>query len=244
MATLDDIITQELIDKINAFFEKYGIDKDCSDIREKIVIITEADCVGEYADMVRYAGKYDPKTRELILVQEKIIQRVFVHEYMHKKSAKHRLLRKDLLGVKYNKHFSHLDEAITEKITCEILNIPDDEQLWHPYASVFIGIDELCNLISWENIVLSYFNNDKKIYYKALEKDTNIYLDLLSQLYYYNPPSITHGGCHILFVQGKWVLVEINNGNRNKNIKTFPSSPALFFVLLYNIYRVIISHLG
>lgn len=78
----------------------------------------------------------------------KLTQRLFLHEYIHKKSAKHRLFRQDLIGISYNKHYSLLDEAITEKIICEILNIDKNEQFYHRYASMFIAIDELTNLIS------------------------------------------------------------------------------------------------
>lgn len=99
---IDSIITQDLIDKINGFFCQYNINKDCTDIADNIEIITETQCIGKYKDMVGEAGKYDTKTRKIILIDSKLTQRLFLHEYIHKKSAKHRFLRKDLLGISYN----------------------------------------------------------------------------------------------------------------------------------------------
>ena len=96
---MNTIITQDLIDKVDNFFTKYKIDKNCDDIRDNIVIISETQCLGKYKDMKRMAGKYDPKTRKLVLIESKITERVFIHEYIHKKSAKRRLIRKDLLGI-------------------------------------------------------------------------------------------------------------------------------------------------
>ena len=180
---MDKIITSELIDKINDFFLKYNISKDCDDIRENIKIITEAQCVGRYKDLRDKGGKYDSKTKEIILINSKITQRLFLHEYIHKKSAKHRFLRPDLLGISYNENFKKLNEAITEKITCEILNIAKIDQMLHPYFSMFVAIEELEKLISWDKIVQSYFFNDIKIYKQALGKDLKRFLDDVVKLY-------------------------------------------------------------
>lgn len=161
---LSNVITKDVIDKIDCFFIKYGIKKDCCDINENIQVISEEDCVGKYSDMANYAGKYDRLSGNIILVGSKIETRLFIHEYMHKKSAKKRFLRPSLLGVDYNKHMHYLNEAITEKITCEILAIPEDEEYRNRYSCMFIGLKELCTVIEWKTIVQAYFNNDYGIF--------------------------------------------------------------------------------
>lgn len=95
-------------------------------------------------------------------------------------------MTEDYLGIESNSSFRNLNEAITEKITCEILDLPETEQALHPYSSMFIAIDELTKLIPWHKIVQSYFSNDIKIYKKALGKDLVPFLnaiDILSDNY-------------------------------------------------------------
>lgn len=186
MYTWDKIITNKLIDKTNDFFKKYDISKNCDDINEGIQIITKNQCFGQNEDLQDKAGKFDIETGKIVLRDSKVTQRLFLHEYIHKKSVKHRLFRKDYLGIEYNSKFRNLNEAITEKITCEILDLSKKEQALHPYSSMFIAIDELTKLIPWHKIVQSYFSNDIKIYKKALGKDLVPFLnaiDILSDNY-------------------------------------------------------------
>lgn len=171
MYTWDKIITNKLIDKTNDFFKKYDISKNCDNINEGIQIITDSLCNTQYPDLQNKAGKFDIETKKIVLRDSKVTQRLFLHEYVHKKSVKHRLCRKDYLGIESNSNFRNLNEAITEKITCEILDLPETEQALHPYSSMFIAIDELTKLIPWHKIVQSYFSNDIKIYKKTLGKD-------------------------------------------------------------------------
>lgn len=155
MNTWDKIITNELIDKTNNFFKKNNISKNCDDINEGIQIITKNQCFGQNEDLQDKAGKFDIETGKIVLRDSKVTQRLFLHEYIHKKSVKHRLFREDYLGIEYNSKFRNLNEAITEKITCEILDLPKKEQALHPYSSMFIAIDELTKLIPWHKIVQS-----------------------------------------------------------------------------------------
>ena len=188
---MDKIITSELIDKINDFFKKYNISKDCDDINDDIEIITIDQCIHKNKDLQNIPGKYDKRTRKIVIIDSKLTQRLFLHEYIHKKSVKHRLLKKDLIGVCYNECYSFFDEAITEKITCEILNIPQEEQMLHPYFSMFIAIEELEKLISWDKIIQSYFTHDISIYKNALGKDLKQFLNdvaLLKELYPISDP--------------------------------------------------------
>lgn len=97
------------------------------------------------------------------------------------------MLRQDLIGISYNKNFSLLNEAITEKITCEILNIDKNEQFYHCYASMFIAIDELTNLISWQEIIQAYFSNNIVLFKKVLGHDLKKFLYKISILYMTNP---------------------------------------------------------
>lgn len=163
MYTWDKIITNELIDKTNDFFKKYDISKNCDNINEGIQIITDSLCNTQYPDLQNKAGKFDIETKKIVLRDSKVTQRLFLHEYVHKKSVKHRLFREDYLGIESNSNFRNLNEAITEKITCEILDLPETEQALHPYFSMFIAIDELTKLIPWHKIVQSYFSNDIRI---------------------------------------------------------------------------------
>lgn len=111
-----------------------------------------------------------------------------MHEYIHKKSAKHRLFRRDLLGIDCGKNLSVLDEAITEKITCEILSLSEEEQMQNGYASVFKAVDKLTELIPWEDIVKAYFTNNPKVFIKALgKKDLQVFLLCLLNMYEHRP---------------------------------------------------------
>lgn len=92
---MDKIITSELIDKINDFFKKYNISKDCDDINDDIEIITIDQCIHKNKDLQNIPGKYDKRTQKIVIIDSKLTQRLFLHEYIHKKSAKHRLLKKD-----------------------------------------------------------------------------------------------------------------------------------------------------
>ncbi len=173
---LNSIIKEELITKINSFFERYDINKDCADIYDNIIIVSESKC-NQYKDLNGNSGMYDPKTRNIIIIDTKLTQRLFLHEYIHKKSAKHRLFRRDLLGIDCGKNLSVLDEAITEKITCEILSLSEKEQMQNGYASVFKAVDKLTELIPWEDIVQAYLMNNPKVFVKALgKKDLQAFL--------------------------------------------------------------------
>ena len=117
MYTWDKIITNKLIDKTNDFFKKYDISKNCDNINEGIQIITDSLCNTQYPDLQNKAGKFDIETKKIVLRDSKVTQRLFLHEYVHKKSVKHRLFREDYLGIESNSSFRNLNEAITEKIT-------------------------------------------------------------------------------------------------------------------------------
>lgn len=206
---LNNIITTELIEKINNFFKNYNIQKDCNDINENIEIIAVNQCIHRNKDLKNKAGKYDRKTHTIVLVDVKLTQRLFLHEYIHKKSAKHRLLRQDLIGISYNWYYSLFDEAITEKITCEILDIPKKEKMLHPYSSMFIAIEELEKIISWDNIIQSYFTHNISIYKNALGSDMNRFLydlALLKELYpLLDPQNITKK------IQYRYIYLDIVN---------------------------------
>jgi hypothetical protein len=130
------------------------------------------DSIGNLVGMKGKNGKYSASTRFITIKESKLTPRLFVHEYMHKKSAKHRFLRSDLLGIRVNHFFVQLDEAITEKITCEVLGITDAKtQSTSLYYPLFKGLDELFKLIPWEKIVFAYFNNDPTIFQETFQDD-------------------------------------------------------------------------
>ncbi|MBQ9232493.1 MAG: hypothetical protein IJ167_00465 [Lachnospiraceae bacterium] len=180
---LESIITEELISNINGFFNKYHINKSCDDIWNDIIVISKSQ-LKQYDFLEGMSGKYDIQAKKIILIDTKLTQRLFLHEYIHKKSVKRRLFRKDLLGICYNKHLCFFNEAITEKITCEILSIPYEEQILHPYSSMFIAIDKLMELIEWNTIVNAYFTNDITIFKNVFSKrDFRSYLMNISVMY-------------------------------------------------------------
>lgn len=88
MYTWDKIITNKLIDKTNDFFKKYDISKNCDDINEGIQIITKNQCFGQNEDLQDKAGKFDIETGKIVLRDSKVTQRLFLHEYIHKKICK------------------------------------------------------------------------------------------------------------------------------------------------------------
>ena len=180
--TMNEIITDELINKINEFFKKYNISNDCNDINKGIQIISKNQCFGPNEDLLNKAGKFDIETKKIVLRYSKVTQRLFLHEYIHKKSLKCKLFGEDYLGIYCNSKFRNLNEAITEKITCEILNLPEKEQAIHPYSSMFIAINELTKLIPWTRIIQSYFSNDIKIYKTVLGKDLFPFLNAVDTL--------------------------------------------------------------
>lgn len=174
---LKDIITPELIHKISDFADKYEITINCSDIGDDVVIIKKATPFSRYRDLVGKSGKHEVKSNKIILVEPHITQRLFLHEYVHKKS-----LNENNYGIIKTNEYWALNEVITEKITCEILCIPPREQINHPYFSAFPAIEMLKKAIPWKIIVQSYFHNKTIIYEDFFKEDITPFLDTTADL--------------------------------------------------------------
>ena len=195
------VLTQKLTQKINDFFAKYEIRKSCADIQEGIITISEKSYLAKRWRRKNICGKYNPITRKIVLLKSGVTERLFVHEYIHKKSAKKRFLKKDLLGISYNKKYALFNEAITEKITCEILDIPYAEAMKHPYAAMFPAIEQLCRIIPWKKIVRAYFSNDKRIFEYVINSNLDEFLRKTSELYVAYPlKNKNNPYCEIIYI--------------------------------------------